>query len=543
MKKKFLTASVMLMMFFVAASAQQNYIDVDTNIRATTIEITQIYQPQIKQAVKEQYSPTLPPIDKKPVNFSYEVPSHALNYSYKPLPLQALSIGRDTSKKTTQHYAKLGLGNLNTIFVDAGLGNLFFKNTVTNAHLGFLMQKGSLAYQRQSITSFDAESIYQKQKITGIASLQVSQSNYYQYGFDQQLFPSKTASKQSISGARAQFVLNDQRANFWGLSNQIKIGASYYTGSHIDGETSFSGAISSTKHIDSNLEISATIEAVGTQLHAPIYATNNNYVSLKLGAMYQLKGTQVQAYVLPTIGQKGNKYLLADIALTHQFSEQKTNVSLGFKGSLRQNTYNQLFSINPFISQFPSIQTHSNELFASVSKGFGHHLQLRAKMSWWQYEYFASFLNAPIAPEQMMVTYVPKMNAFSTVIGVHYQIANTLAVEGELSIFKYYNLVGQTHVWQTPNTQLGMQAIWQAMPKLNINAYTHYLTGNYAQDATMQTIKLNPILDMGCGGEYQLRSKLSLFLTLNNLLNNKYQRWLGYQAYGINIYGGVRLKF
>lgn len=543
MKKKFLTASVMLMMFCVAASAQQNYIDADTNIRATTIEITQIYQPQIKQAVKELYSPTLPPIDKKPVNFSYEVPSHALNYSYKPLPLQALSIGRDTSKKTTQHYAKLGLGNLNTIFVDAGLGNLFFKNTITNAHLGFLTQKGSLAYQRQSVTSFDAESSYQKEKITGIASLQISQSNYYQYGFDQQLFPLKTAAKQSLSGGRMQLSLDDKREKFWGLSHQIKIGASYYTGNHINGETSLSGAMSSTKHIDSNLEISATFEGVGTQLQAPMYATHNNYIALKLGTLYQLKNTQLKAYIIPTIGQKGNKYLLADIAFTHLFAQQKTNISLGCKGSLQQNTYNQLFAINPFISQFPSIQTHSNELFASASKGFGHHLQVRAKISWWQYEYFASFLNAPMTSEQMMVIYIPKMNALSTELGVDYQIANTLSIHGVLSVFKYYNIAGQPYVWHTPNTQLGIQAAWQAMPKLNLSAYANYWAGNFAQNAALQSIKLNPIVDLGCGGEYQLRSKLSLFLNVNNLLNNKYQRWLGYQAYGINIYGGVRLKF
>jgi hypothetical protein len=530
-------------MYFVSASAQQSYIDADTNIRATTIEITQIYQPQIKQAVKEQYSPTLPPIDKRPVNFSYEVPSHVLNYSYKPLPLQALSIGRDTSKKTTQHYVKAGLGNLNTIFVDAGLGNLYFKNTVNNAHLGFLMQKGSLAYQRQSIASFDAESIYRKQKIEGIALLQLTQSNFNQYGFDQQLYPLKTATKQSLSGARIQLALDDKRERIWGLDHHIGIGASYFIGNTIDGEMSLSGTISSSKRIDSNLQLIATLEGMSTQLRAPLYATQNNYASLKLGGLYFRKNKQLHAFLIPSIGQKGNTYLLADIGFAHIFPQQKINFSAGLKGSLTQNTYHQLFAMNPFISQFPSIQTHSNEIFASASKGLGHHLHLHAKMSWWQYEHFANFLNAPLAPEQMLVTYIPKMNALSSELGIDYQIANTLSIHGVLCVFKYYNISGQAHVWQTPNTQLGVQTTWQVMTKLNLTAYANYWAGNFAQNAALQTIKLNPIVDLGCGGEYQLRSKLSLFLTVNNLLNNKYQRWLGYQAYGINIYGGVRLKF
>lgn len=542
MKKKLLSASALCMLFFVGASAQQNYIDADTNIRATTIEITQIYQPQIKQAVKEQYSPTLPPVDKRPVNFSYEVPSHALNYSYKPLPLQALSIGRDTSKKTTQHYVKAGIGNLNTIFVDAGLGNLNFKNTTNNAHLSFLMQKGALAYQRQNIASFEAESIYRKGEIEGIASLQMNQSSFNQYGFDQLLFPLKTATKQSLGGAAMQIVFNDKRKRIWGLDNQIGIGTSYYTGKHIDGEMSFSGSISSSKHIDSTIEIVAAIEGVSTQLRAPIYATHNNFASLKLGGQYTKSNNKIHAFLMPSIGQKGNTYLLADLAIAHLFPEEKISIGAGLKGSLNQNTYNQLFTINPFISQFPSIQTHSNELSTSFSKGLGHHLNVRAKMSWWQFENFACFLNTPLASEQMMVTYIPKMNALSTELGIDYQIANSLSVHGVFSHFKYFNILGQAHVWQTPNTKLNIEASWQAMPKLKLNAYANYWTGNFAQDPSLQIIKLNPIVDLGCSGEYQLRSKLSLFLTINNLLNNKYQRWLGYQAYGINIYGGVRLK-
>jgi outer membrane receptor protein involved in Fe transport len=48
---------------------------------------------------------------------------------------------------------------------------------------------------------------------------------------------------------------------------------------------------------------------------------------------------------------------------------------------------------------------------------------------------------------------------------------------------------------------------------------------------------------VGGNAEYQIVPRLSVFVQLNNLLNNKYQRWQYYEAYGLNIYGGLRLKF
>ena len=92
----------------------------DTTIKATTIEITQIYQPQIKQAVKEIYTPTLPPRESSVTLFDYNIPAQTVNYVYKPMPLQPLAFGSDTTNKAFKNYVKAGLGNLRTIFLDAG---------------------------------------------------------------------------------------------------------------------------------------------------------------------------------------------------------------------------------------------------------------------------------------------------------------------------------------------------------------------------------------------------------------------------------------
>src|ERR1043165_9650279 len=58
----------------------------DTTIKSTTLEVYQVFQPELKQMVKPELSPTLPPADKEPTPQQYEVPQQTLYYSYRSLP-------------------------------------------------------------------------------------------------------------------------------------------------------------------------------------------------------------------------------------------------------------------------------------------------------------------------------------------------------------------------------------------------------------------------------------------------------------------------
>jgi outer membrane cobalamin receptor len=78
---------------------------------------------------------------------------------------------------------------------------------------------------------------------------------------------------------------------------------------------------------------------------------------------------------------------------------------------------------------------------------------------------------------------------------------------------------------------------------LTVMGYVSVLGGMMAQNHALQAVTLGPNIDLGFNAEYQLVSRLSAFVELDNLLNSKYERWLGYQAYGLNAYGGLRLKF
>ena len=49
--------------------------------------------------------------------------------------------------------------------------------------------------------------------------------------------------------------------------------------------------------------------------------------------------------------------------------------------------------------------------------------------------------------------------------------------------------------------------------------------------------------DLSAGFEYAINKKFSAWLDVNNIFNNKYERWHNYQVYGLNVLGGVIYKF
>jgi len=54
---------------------------------------------------------------------------------------------------------------------------------------------------------------------------------------------------------------------------------------------------------------------------------------------------------------------------------------------------------------------------------------------------------------------------------------------------------------------------------------------------------LNAITDLNLNIDYRYTKNVGLFLMMNNLTNNQYQRWYDHKVYGFNILGGLSVTF
>lgn len=526
----------------VAASAQAPA-TADTTIRATRIEITQIYRPKVKQADKELIDPVLPPRNRDLLRFDYEVPQYSPAYSYKPLPLQPLALLKDSTDHGFRHYIKLGGGNRSTIIAE--LGSEVYRGKYSRAQLmgNFLSQKGKIGYQQQSYGNLNGQFDYNKDKFSATVSVDALHRGGYQYGYDHDAFPSKIPSKTNLSGAALNAILSKgSELNSW--SPELNVGLSYYTGAAFDYERSEKAGIAVRRNfLDKGLSFRFGADVLATEFRTPLYSIQNNTAALTAGVSYQYNSEWTfKANLSPTIGQSGNTWLLQDLSVAWA-PDASAIISAGSKGRIQRNTYYELFLRNPFISATPTVQSHSNELYVDGKKAIGDHLFVDLRASFWQYENFATFVNAPKAnSEQMGALYLPRVRAISLQGTMRYQLAEEISVGAHFALYNFTKASFDSKVWHTPNTRIDGDLLWHPLKALSVTAYVSYVGGNFAIDSSSISKKLKAYADVGVGAEWSIVKNISVFANINNLLNTKYERWLGYQAYGINLFGGIRLK-
>jgi len=105
--------------------------------------------------------------------------------------------------------------------------------------------------------------------------------------------------------------------------------------------------------------------------------------------------------------------------------------------------------------------------------------------------------------------------------------------------------------WDTKDTALPwLQPTWETDLRANLgitsnittSLYFFYKTGRYAQLGN-RSVKMDNIMDVNLGISYIVSKSLSVYLHLNNLLNNKYQYFYGYDVQGFNLMTGVAFSF
>jgi hypothetical protein len=99
--------------------------------------------------------------------------------------------------------------------------------------------------------------------------------------------------------------------------------------------------------------------------------------------------------------------------------------------------------------------------------------------------------------------------------------------------------------WGLPSTDFSAMLKYRTLEnKLGLKGQLFFQNGIPYQDAkTKNAEKLGTLLDISIGSEYNINDTFSLWLDVNNVLNNKRQRWYRYPSFGINVLGGLKVKF
>ncbi|MBW7914319.1 MAG: hypothetical protein H3C54_11655 [Taibaiella sp.] len=543
MNGRFLAISILGLLTCFSAKAQKGAAK-DTVIKGATIEIIQSYTPEVKRSPRPTPTPSLPPVDTTTPVLQHHVPAQTLFYSYGSLPLRPLALTLSEEETGYENYVKLGGGNQSTLYLDAGVGSLKGNNYETAILFNHLSQSGSIDDQKVSLTGADARGVYRNNGKAFGAQLGIHHNRFHYYGYDHSKYTYPlNAVRQAFTDLSLAVDMKDELSDGKKFSYHPNISAGLFTDKFNASETSFGISVPTTYIIDSNTQVYANVHLNITGFNNSVGSQSNNIFQIAPGIRFSKGIFTGHAGISPTIGSTAT-YFLPDVAVNFTLPGTQFMFFAEWEGRLMQNSYKQLTTLNPYMSNLYRVQqTQSTEIYGGIKSNLGKHVSFDGKLSWWQYNGLPIFINDTAGDKkQFLLLYDTRVNAIGLQAGIRYHIAETFSVgfSGQ-----WMNFVKKSYaeVWHRPGVTFKGDVLAMPMKKLTINAYISFIDELYALDNGNRTLKLSSILDIGAGAEYEIIKRLNVFVQANNLLNSKYQRWYGYDAFGMNIFAGARLKF
>jgi outer membrane cobalamin receptor len=134
-------------------------------------------------------------------------------------------------------------------------------------------------------------------------------------------------------------------------------------------------------------------------------------------------------------------------------------------------------------------------------------------------------------------------SASLTKIGIraNYNLRNLVNVEFKGS-YNGWEVTSERYAWNKPAWEANLNTDFKINHDLTISANAFYESERWAKLGTM-AIRMSPKVDINIGASYSYNNWLSVFGKINNLINNKYQDFYGYEVQGANGLVGVAFSF
>jgi hypothetical protein len=98
---------------------------------------------------------------------------------------------------------------------------------------------------------------------------------------------------------------------------------------------------------------------------------------------------------------------------------------------------------------------------------------------------------------------------------------------------------GQEKAWGLFPLELNASLRWKILDDLYFKTDFMGWDGPAYRTQSGQAFKGDKAFDLSSGLEFRVTKSIDLWLQMNNILNNRYERWNQYQVYGFNVLGGV----
>ena len=260
----------------------------------------------------------------------------------------------------------------------------------------------------------------------------------------------------------------------------------------------------------------------------------------------------------------GGVYVYPQVTASYRAAGEYFIAYAGLEGELRQNSYYNLTSENPFLAPALEVAPTDQQYKAYVgakgklsnSIGYNSRLQYSAE------DFKPLFVSNPV-----YVSEHGNQQAYSygNSFGVVYDRVSMISLFGELNFdvnrklnlrvngeYFVYDTDEQEEAWNLPNFKANLLADYQITDKwfaganiFIVGEREDYGSSNFSPgNPTVREVEtLDSYIDLNANVGYRFNDRLSIFAKGQNLLGDNYERWMNYPVLGLQVMAGATYKF
>jgi hypothetical protein len=268
------------------------------------------------------------------------------------------------------------------------------------------------------------------------------------------------------------------------------------------------------------------------------------YYLRKIGKL-SLAGGINFAYENDTLYSKKNFHLYPSLKAEYKIIEGVLGVYGGFDGNIERNTLRSTLRENPWMTN-RFVLSHANkliELYAGAQGNIFKKFTYQFQGSYLNYKNLPFLVNNGADSLRFALAYDSnKVQITRFKFDLSYNLDNKL-LAGVAFTYQSFQMGTLKQPWHMPTMQANYHLSYFMKEKVVFSLNSYMLQGIQALEPNGKVKKLPTILDLNLKVDYLFSQNFSAFLELNNLLANKYQRYLYYSQKGINFLVGATCSF
>jgi hypothetical protein len=519
----------------------------DNNLPTESVDIISDFDARLLESSKVNVAPTLPQLDTTTQRQTYVVPPHPAAVGYDAPSLRPLGMKSVKQEPPNDGYVKLGAGIPTSLYGEAGYyyGTDRFDLRAWGRHHSL---SANQAIENQKFFNNDLSvggNVYLESGVAIGGNVGYSFDRYHFYGYDHEVFEYDAERvRQDFKildlGAR---VFNSERNEIdfnYAASPSFYLLNDYYS----NRENGFALPLTLTKWFGDRHPLRLTIR--------PDLTTFEDTAEQKLNNIYLQPSFTFHTDIFKVriggnfVNNRDVVSAFPDAELTLSIFGDGIQIFAGATGDLRKNTYRTLSDYNPFI------EIRGTRL--RNTRWDNYYGGLKGNLGFLEYTGQAGFSKASglalFLPFQTSEGITRFRTLYDTARIVNIQGTakiipfRALTIMGTVSYNTIFEMENEDSHWGLPKVEGNFQAVYALLDgRAQLRSALYIADGIPRINEFERPGKSGALLDLNVGGNYYFTDNIGVFLDINNLLNNKRERWYNYPTVGMNFLAGVTARF